>query len=347
MPVGTRGAVRGLTAGDLVDVGAQIVLANTYHLWVRPGSDVIRDLGGLHVLMGWSGPILTDSGGYQVHSLREHVTLDETGARFRSPEDGAWRTLTPEGAVHIQEDLGVDVAMALDECIEWPAERARVEQSTKRTTRWLQRARDARRHPERTALFGIVQGGTYPDLRAAHAALLAEMDLDGIAIGGLSVGEDPASRLQATEIAAAELPTDRPRYLMGVGRPIDLVQSIERGVDVFDCVLPTRAGRHGQAWTPSGRRNLRNAAYARDPRPLDPSCPCVACTTLPRAALRHHAMVDEAVGKRLLTLHNLTYVFGLLRRVRRAILAGDEAAWTTLVAEAERATALARPEDAG
>jgi queuine tRNA-ribosyltransferase len=323
MPVGTRGTVRGLSPLELRQTGASLVLANTYHLWVRPGHEIVRELGGLHTFMGWSGPLLTDSGGYQVFSLRDRLVVSEQGVRIRSPEDGAWRELTPERSVEVQEALGVDVAMAFDECLEYPATRERAAESTARTTRWLHRCLAARRHPEQTSLFGIVQGGLYEDLRAAHAQELGELDLDGYAIGGLSVGESQEDLLHFAEISARALPAGKIRYLMGVGHPIDIAEAVLRGVDLFDCVLPTRAGRHGQVYTSQGRRNLKNARYRSDPRPLDPSCPCSTCTTYSRAYLRHLVHCDELLGKRALTLHNLHYYQDLVAGLRAAVLSGE------------------------
>jgi queuine tRNA-ribosyltransferase len=234
MPVGTAGTVKGLTPVEIRDTGASLVLANTYHLWVRPGHELVERMGGLHRFMGWDGPILTDSGGYQVFSLKEFTKVKEEGVRFRSPVDGQWRTLTPEKAVEIQEALGVDVAMAFDECIEVPASPERVRASTERTTRWLERCLAARRRPERTALFGIVQGGLYAEQRRGHARRLADMDLDGYAVGGLSVGETQDEMLAMIEAAVPELPEDRVRYLMGVGYPLDIYLAVLRGIDLFD-----------------------------------------------------------------------------------------------------------------
>jgi len=341
MPVGTRATVRGLDPSDLVEVGADIVLSNTYHLWVRPGPDVIAELGGLHRFMGWSGPLLTDSGGYQVFSLREHTKVTEEGVRFRSPEDGAYRTLTPEVAVEVQETLGVDVAMAFDECLEHPATHPRAAQSLARTQRWLLRGLAARRHPDRTALFGILQGGLYEDLRAEHAAWLTELDLDGYAIGGLSVGEDRSQLIAFAAYSARRLPQDRVRYLMGVGHPIDLAEAILAGVDLFDCVLPTRAGRHGLAYTSEGRRNLKNGRYRTDPAPLDGGCPCATCRRFSRGYLNHLVRADEILGKRLLTHHNLAYYLRLLARFREAILSGDAVRCAALRDEAAVASSAA------
>ncbi len=338
MPVGTRGTVRGLTPTDLADAGSHIVLANTYHLWVRPGHEVVRGLGGLHQFMAWSGPLLTDSGGYQVFSMRDRSTVSERGVRIRSPEDGNYRLLTPEVSIEIQEALGVDVAMAFDECIEHPASQQRTAEGTDRTTRWLLRCIEARRHEDRTALFGILQGGMFPELRRAHAQRIVELDLDGYAIGGLSVGEDKDDLLAMTQLSASLLPDDKVRYLMGVGHPIDLVHAVRAGVDLFDCVLPTRAGRHGQAYTSQGRRNMRNGRYREDAAPLDPACTCEACRTYSRAYLCHLTRADELLGKRLLTVHNVAYYQRLMARLRAAILAADEEALDVLQTEAALAT---------
>jgi queuine tRNA-ribosyltransferase len=340
MPVGTRGTVRGIGPADLRSAGARLVLSNTYHLWVRPGPDLVARRGGLHRFMAWDGPILTDSGGYQVFSLREHAKVTEAGVRFRSPEDGLYRELTPEVAVAVQETLGVDIAMAFDECLEWPATRERAAASTARTTRWLLRCLAARQRPDQTALFGIVQGGTYADLRADHADRLADLDLDGYAIGGLSVGEDRGALLEMTAVAASRLPSDRARYLMGVGHPQDIVDAVLTGVDLFDCVLPTRAGRHGHAYTSVGRRNLKNARYAEDDGPLDPDCACPTCTTYSLAYLRHLTRCDEMLGKSALTIHNLWYYQRLVARLRSAVIAQNADALRALREEAARATAL-------
>ena len=339
MPVGTRGAVRGLTPDELRTVGASMVLANTYHLWERPGYELVGRMGGLHAFMSWSGPILTDSGGYQVFSLKKYVKVTEKGVKFRSPIDGTLRHLTPERAVEIQETLGVDIAMALDECIEWPADEARVQRSTERTTRWLRRQLDARKRADRTALFGIAQGGMYPNLRAAHAHEIAGLDMDGYAVGGLSVGEGRDLRNEMTEATLVGLPADKVRYLMGVGHPADIVDAVKRGIDLFDCVLPTRAGRHGQAYTSVGRLNLKNARFSEDRGPLDPNCTCATCRSYSRGYLRHLVKSEEFLGKRLMTLHNLTFYQDLMRGLRDAIEAGDPGRMRALTAVAERASA--------
>jgi queuine tRNA-ribosyltransferase len=333
MPVGTRGTVRGVSSIELRAVGSAMVLANTYHLWARPGHERVARLGGIHRFMAWDGPILTDSGGYQVFSLAHKVKLTEEGVRFSDPQDGARRFLTPELAVEIQETLGVDVAMQLDECLVADADRARAAESTARTTRWLARGLAARRRPDQTALFGIVQGGMYPELRRDHARELADLDLDGYAIGGLSVGEGTERMREMAAIAAAELPVDRVRYLMGVGLPQDLVESVRLGVDLFDCVAPTRAGRHGTAFTSVGRVNVYTARYADDAGPLDPACSCATCATYSRGYLRHLIKSDELLGRTAVSVHNLAYLHGLLARARSAIVAGDEAALDALVVE--------------
>ncbi|MBL8616713.1 MAG: tRNA guanosine(34) transglycosylase Tgt [Deltaproteobacteria bacterium] len=337
MPVGTYGTVKGMTPEELRSIDGHVVLANTMHLWVRPGDETIRDLGGLHRFMGWSGPILTDSGGYQVFSLKELAKVTEEGVRFRTPKDGQYRMLSPEVCVRIQENLGVDMAMAFDECIEWPAGRDRVAASTQRTTRWLKRCLAARQQPERTALLGIVQGGFFPDLRAEHADELAALDLDGYAIGGLSVGEPTDELLGMVEVVAPRLPAHKVRYLMGVGYPIDLVEAVRRGVDLFDCVLPTRNARNGQVFTSLGRMSIKHARFKDDPAPLDPGCSCYTCRHFSRAYLRHLYLSDELLGHRLLTLHNLAYYLGLMRRLRAAIIDGPDAL-AAMQAEAVRAS---------
>ncbi len=325
MPVGTYGTVKGLTPEDLQELGAQIILANAFHLWVRPGPELIGQLGGLHGFMAWSGPILTDSGGFQVFSLREFSKLTELGARVRTPLDGQHRLLTPEISIAAQETLGVDIAMALDECIEWPADRDRVQRSTQRTTRWLKRGLAHRRRPDRTALLGIVQGGFFEDLRREHAAELVDLDLDAYAIGGLSVGEPTEQMLGMVEVTAPLLPRDRLRYLMGVGYPIDIIEAVTRGVDVFDCVIPTRSGRFGQVFTQRGRLNIKHARMRTDPLPLDPGCTCYTCRAFSRAYLRHLFLSNEILAPRLLSLHNLTFYQRFMARIRQAIPSGSAA----------------------
>ena len=325
MPVGTYGAVKGMTPADLREVGSHIVLSNTMHLWVRPGDELIRDLGGLHSFMGWDGPILTDSGGFQVFSLRDLNKVTEEGVRFRTPKDGLYRMLTPEVCIRIQENLGVDLAMAFDECIEWPATRERVVASTERTTRWLKRCMAARTQPDRTALLGIVQGGFYKDLRVAHAQELVELDLDAYAVGGLSVGEPREQLLEMVDASTHHLPEDKVRYLMGVGYPLDIVEAVTRGIDLFDCVLPTRNARNGTVFTRAGRLHIKHARYKTDPRPLDPGCSCYTCRSFSRAYLRHLFLSNDVLISRLLTLHNLALYQGLMAQLRGAIAEGPEA----------------------
>ena len=325
MPVGTQGTVKALTPDDLRGAGVQMVLANTYHLWVRPGHERIRALGGLHKLMDWERPILTDSGGFQVFSLKEFRKITEEGVRFRSTIDGQWRHLTPEVAVEVQEAFGVDVAMALDECIEWPAERDHVARSTERTTRWLRRCDQARRSRDTTALFGIVQGGMHADLRAAHAQELTTLDLDGYAVGGLSVGEPRDELFAMARLGAANLPAHKVRYLMGVGYPLDLVDGVLAGIDLFDCVIPTRSARFGVAFTSRGKVTIKHARHRDDPGPLDPDCTCYACGRFCRAYLRHLFTANEILAPRLLTLHNVTFYQSLMARIRAAIEEGPDA----------------------
>lgn len=340
MPVGTKGTVKGLIPDELKESGVEILLCNAYHLWVRPGHGLIQKLGGLHHFMNWDGPILTDSGGYQVFSLRHLTKVSEDGVRFRSPHDGQYRTLTPEVAVEIQEALGVDIAMAFDECIEWPAERDRVAASTERTTRWLKRCLEARRHADRTALIGIVQGGFYDDLRAAHAQEIVELDLDAYAIGGLSVGEPIDQMMAMVETTIPHLPRAKIRYLMGVGYPVNLVDAATRGVDLFDCVIPTRSGRFGYAFTSEGRVSIKHTRFSDDQNPLDPSCTCYTCRSFSRAYLRHLFQSNEILAPRLLSLHNVAFYQTLMSKIRLAIQAGPEAL-KTLRADAARWTAPA------
>ncbi len=319
MPVGTRGAVRHLTAADLEVVGTQVLLANTYHLMLRPGADTVAAAGGLHRFTGWDGHLLTDSGGFQVFSLSPAV--DDDGVTFRSTYDGTVHRLTPEAAVAVQEALDADIQMVLDVCPALPAPDAVVRTAVDRTAAWAARARAAHRHPTQ-ALFGIVQGGTHPGLRVDSAARTTELDFDGYGIGGFSVGEPRAAMLPALAEVTPALPADRVRYLMGVGDPVGLVEAVALGVDLFDCVLPTRLGRHGTVLTTAGRLNLRNAAFVRDDQPLDTRCPCRVCATTSRAYLRHLLQVHEPTGPRLVTEHNLAWLLGLVARTRAAILDG-------------------------
>jgi queuine tRNA-ribosyltransferase len=320
MPVGTAGAVKGVTPREVRACGASIVLSNTYHLYLRPGHELIRELGGLHRFMGWDGPILTDSGGFQVFSMAGLRDVDEEGVRFRSHLDGAHHVLTPELSMEIQTALGSDVAMVLDECPPWPAPRERVEAAVERTTRWARRCREAYRGPG--VAFGIVQGGVHPDLRERSAHQLLELDFPGYAIGGVSVGEPGEELLDTVEHTAALLPRERPRYLMGVGRPRDLVEAVARGVDMFDCVMPTRNARNGTLFTSAGRLNIKRAEFRDDPRPADPQCGCEACRLYSRAYLRHLFVSNEILASRLNTIHNLTHYLGLMQGMRDAIAEG-------------------------
>ncbi len=338
MPVGTAGTVKGLTPAEVREAGAEMVLCNAYHLWVRPGHERIGRLGGIHRFMGWDGPILTDSGGFQVFSQKALRKISEEGVRFRSPRDGETRFLTPEVCVEIQETLGVDLAMALDECIEWPATRQEVGRSTERTTRWLRRCMDARKRPETTALLGIVQGGFYEDLRVAHAQEIAELDLDAYAVGGLSVGEPREQLLEMVGLTVPHMPEGKIRYLMGVGYPIDIVEAVERGIDLFDCVLPTRSGRFGYAFTSQGKLAIKHKKYAEDETPLDPACTCYTCRSFSRAYIRHLHQSHEILAPRLITLHNVVFYQALLARIRIAIGTGPSAL-EALREEASRSTA--------
>jgi queuine tRNA-ribosyltransferase len=323
MPVGTRATVKSLTPADLEEIGAQMVLANTFHLFLRPGHELVRELGGLHRFMAWPRPILTDSGGFQVFSLAKLRTVTEAGVRFRSPIDGAECFLSPELAIEIQHALGADIIHPLDECLGYPATRDRTESSLRLTIRWAARARA--RHREaggEPALFGIIQGGVVEDLRRLAVSETVALGFDGYAIGGLAVGEPRAQMRDLTELTAGLLPAGQPRYLMGVGTPADLVESVGRGVDMFDCVLPTRNARNGQAFTPEGPLTLKQARFTRDPRPLDEACACYTCRHFSRAYLRHLFMASELLAYRLLTLHNLCFYLGLMAGMREAIASG-------------------------
>lgn len=318
MPVGTRGAVKALSPRDLAEVSTQIILCNTYHLFIRPGEEVIRDLGGLHSFMGWQGPILTDSGGYQVLSLAAMRKINEEGVSFRSHLDGSAHFLSPEKVVAIQQALGVDVAMVLDECIPYPASREYVRKSTGRTIRWAERSLEAPRNPD-CALFGIVQGGVFPDLREDCAARLCALPFDGFAAGGLGIGEGPELLAEIGSLTARLLPDDRPRYLMGLGKPEDLIHGVRSGYDLFDCVLPTRNARNGTLYTATGKLSIKNAAFARDPRPVEEGCPCYGCRHFSRAYLRHLYTAGEILAAYLNTLHNVCYYQRLMAELRRAI----------------------------
>ncbi|MBN2021403.1 MAG: tRNA guanosine(34) transglycosylase Tgt [Pirellulales bacterium] len=317
MPVGTLATVKGIDVDQLRQTGTQIVLGNTYHLALRPGEDVVAALGGLHAFMGWDGPILTDSGGFQLYSLARMTQVTEQEVIFRSHIDGRPMVLSPERAVEIQQRLGSDVAMALDHVVGLPNRPDVIRDAMERTVRWARRCRDAADRADQ-ALFGIVQGGLDPDMRTQCARRLVEMDLPGYAIGGLSVGETPAEMYAALDATTPALPVDRPRYLMGVGRPEDLLEAIRRGVDLFDCVIPTRNGRNAMAFTDQGRLRLRNLQFERDSTPLEIGCPCAACRRS-RGYLRHLFMAGEMLGPILLSIHNVTYYQRLLAAARIAI----------------------------
>jgi queuine tRNA-ribosyltransferase len=323
MPVGTRGAVKSLSPDDLRAAGAQIVLSNTFHLLVRPGPDLVRELGGLHRFMSWDGPILTDSGGFQVFSLARLRRMTEAGVAFRAPDDGSAHHLSPERAIEVQHALGADIIHPLDECLGYPATREQTEHSLGLTLRWAGRSLAAHRAGGApAALFGIVQGGFHADLRARAVTETVALGFDGYAIGGMAVGEPKPLMRELTQAVAEALPAERPRYLMGVGKPEDLVEAVARGVDMFDCVLPTRNARNGQAFTPDGPVTLKQARWARDPAPLQPDCGCLACRRFSRAYLRHLFMTGELLVYRLLSLHNLSFFLGLMAAMRAAIATG-------------------------
>ena len=324
MPVGTHGSVKALGPDDLRAAGAQIVLANTYHLFLRPGHEVVRELGGLHRFMGWDGVILTDSGGFQVFSLSKLRRITEAGVEFRSPVDGSTHFLSPEIAVEVQQALGADIMHPLDECLAYPASREAAERSLELTLRWAARSKAAHvgRGAANQAMFGIVQGGTDEERRTRAARATVELGFDGYAIGGMAVGEPKQAMYDLTALVASLVPAGQPRYLMGVGKPEDLVEAVARGVDMFDCVLPTRNARNGQAFTADGPVTLKQARYARAAAPLDAECACYACRDFSRAYLRHLFMSGELLAYRLLTLHNVTFFLRLMREMRSAIAEG-------------------------
>jgi len=322
MPVGTAGTVKAMTADSVRSTGARMVLGNTYHLMLRPGAERVARLGGLHRMMDWRGPILTDSGGFQVMSLAGLRKLDADGVTFQSHIDGSKHRITPERSVEIQHLLGADVTMCFDECTPFPATYEQAAESMRLSMRWAARSRAAFAPRAGHGLFGIVQGSTYADLRAESVAALSAIGFEGYAIGGLAVGEGQPEMLRMLDITAPLLPQDRPRYLMGVGTPHDLIESVKRGVDMFDCVIPTRSGRTGRAYTSRGVLNLRNAKHAEETRPLDPDCGCPACRNHSRAYLHHLIKSEEMLGPMLLTWHNITYYQHLMARLRAAILDG-------------------------
>ena len=318
MPVGTQATVKGLTPAQLEDAGAQILLGNTYHLTLRPGDQLIADMGGLHKFMGWRRPILTDSGGYQIYSLAANLRIDDHGATFRSHIDGSLLELTPEKAVTIQENLGSDIAMCLDECPPFGTSQEKLFEAVLRTIQWAERSRAAHRRADQ-ALFAIVQGGTSVELRTSCTLVLTSLDFAGYALGGFSVGETSAQMFQALEPTAAALPANKPRYLMGVGTPQDIVAAVGHGIDMFDCVLPTRNGRNASAFTRSGTLRLRNAVHKRDSTPLESDCPCYTCRTYSRAYLHHLFLANEMLGPILLSLHNVSFYCRLMAEIRQAI----------------------------
>ncbi|MFO1188738.1 MAG: tRNA guanosine(34) transglycosylase Tgt [Alphaproteobacteria bacterium] len=339
MPVGTAATVKAMTAESVAATGAQVVLCNTYHLMLRPGPERIAALGGLHQFMNWPQTILTDSGGYQVMSLSDLRTIDENGVRFKSHLDGTTHLLTPERAVEIQHLLDSTITMVLDECTPFPASRSQAAESMQRSMRWAERCKTAFAGRPGYGLFGIVQGGVYPDLRAESAEALQRIGFDGYAIGGLAVGEGQATMFRVLDATTHHLPADRPRYLMGVGKPSDLVGAVQRGIDMFDCVLPTRSGRTGQAFTRQGTLNLRNARHADDPGPLDSACGCTACRGYSRAYVAHLVRSKEILGAMLLTEHNLRYYQDLMSDLRAAIGEGR------LDAYADRVLQAAAPDE--
>ncbi len=319
MPVGTQGTVKGMMPETLHDLGAQIILGNTYHLFLRPGHELVQKLGGLHKFMNWSGPILTDSGGFQVFSLGKLRKIDEQGVRFQSHLDGSHQVITPESSIEIQQALGSDIIMVFDECIAYPATREYVIDSTDRSMRWAQRCKEAHNRDDGSALFGIVQGGMHEDLRRKSAEDLIDIGFDGYAIGGLSVGEKAEVMYEVMDYTLPHLPQDRPRYVMGVGTPENLVEGVRRGVDMFDCVMPTRNARNGVLFTSFGKISIKQARYIDDPLPIDPDCDCYVCRNYSRAYLRHLYQSNEILSSVLNTTHNLHYYVTLMAQMREAI----------------------------
>ena len=317
-PVGTQATVKAVTPAQLVDINASLVLANTYHLYLRPGDELLAEMGGLHAFMNWPGPILTDSGGFQVFSLSGARNIDQDGVTFKSHIDGSMHRFTPERSIAIQENLGADIIMAFDECAP-PNDRVYSEQAMARTHAWAERCLAAKTRPDQ-ALFGIVQGGIFPDLRTQSAEFIRSLDLPGVAIGGLSVGESKEAMHAILEVVDPLLPDEKPRYLMGVGSPEDLVNGVQRGIDIFDCVLPTRLARHNAAMTRTGRLNLVNATFAKDQRAIDASCNCYTCQNFTRAYLRHLIVAKEMLSATLLSIHNLHTLIQLANDMRLAIL---------------------------
>ena len=323
MPVGTRATVKTLSPDELYDLNSGVVLANTYHLWLRPGEDIIAKAGGLHKFMNYKRPMLTDSGGFQVFSLAKNKKKDitEEGVHFKSHIDGTKLFLTPEKSIEIQNKLGSDIAMSFDECPPYPVTYDYMKNSVERTLRWAKRGKEAHKNEEQS-LFGIVQGGEFEDLRKYSAIETVKMDFDGYSIGGTSVGEDKPTMYKMIDYAIKYLPEDKPRYLMGVGDPIDILEAVERGVDMMDCVLPTRIARHGNAFTKDGKLNIRNAKYKEDFTPIEKDCDCYACKNFTKAYIRHLVIVDETLGGRLLSIHNIRFLIKLTEDIRKAIEEG-------------------------
>lgn len=322
MPVGTQASVKTMAPWELVELGADIILGNTYHLHLRPGEDLVKQAGGLHGFMNWSGAVLTDSGGFQVFSLAQLRKITDEGVRFRSHLDGSTHVFTPESVMGIENALGADIIMAFDECPPYPATREYVETSLRRTLDWARRCKDAHERPDEQALFGIVQGGEHLDLRRQAAEQLVELDLPGYAIGGLSVGEPKPLMYEVLAATTVWLPKDKPRYLMGVGAPEDLFEGVERGIDMFDCVLPTRIARNGTVFTMNGKCVIRNAQFAADFSPLDETCSCRVCKNFTKAYIRHLIKAKEVLGIRLTTYHNIHFMMDLMRNIRESIAAG-------------------------
>jgi queuine tRNA-ribosyltransferase len=336
MPVGTAGTVKAMLPQSVAETGAEIVLGNTFHLMLRPGAERVAALGGLHKFMNWPRPILTDSGGFQVMSLRELRKLDPDGVTFRSPTDGSQHRLTPERSIEIQHLLDANITMSFDECTTWPVEEAAAAESMRLSMKWAERGRRAFKDRPGYGLFGIVQGSVYPALRVESCRRLSDIGFDGYAVGGLAVGEGQEMMFKTLDITLPQLPAERPRYLMGVGRPADIVGAVKRGIDMFDCVMPTRAGRTAQAFTRRGELNLRNARHRDDPRPIDEKCACPACTNHSRAYLHHLIRSEEILGAMLLTWHNLHYYQDIMRGLRSAIESRTLESWIATF-EAEQA----------
>ena len=318
MPVGTLATVKTLSPEELHDVNSGIILSNTYHLWLRPGEDIVNDAGGLHKFMNWNGPILTDSGGFQVFSLAKPKDISEEGVRFKNHLNGDELFLTPEKSIEIQNKLDSDIAMSFDECIAWPATYEYCKESVERTLRWAKRGKDVFNN-ERQSLFGIVQGGEYEDLRKHCAEELAKMDFDGYSVGGTSVGEDKPTMYKMVEMSTKHMPENKVRYLMGVGDPIDIIENVIRGIDIFDCVAPTRLARHGHAYTKYGKINLKNAKYKKDFSPIDEHCDCYACKNYTKSYIKHLINSNETFGARLLSIHNIRYLIRLTEEIRESI----------------------------